>query len=417
MQPIFRQTYNRRFSEAQYRKFLEDMNQCFNYHIPFRIAETPVFLPPEFMKKLMEGAHDVVQVICDPQFPERTRAAIPAEHYVPNQNEHTLFFSLDFAVCQDEAGKLYPQLIELQGFPSLFFYQDWLAKKYRQHFWLPENLTHFFNGLDSERYTELLKKVLLNGHKPENVILLELEPERQHTRIDFLCTEAATGIRSVCITQVKKSGKQLYYLRDGKKTPIHRIYNRLIFDEWIQYPEKRGEFDLTDEVEVEWAGHPNWFFQISKYTMPMLNSPFVPETHFLHQLESWPDDLENYVLKPLYSFAGSGVIIGPTREQLQALKVPSHYVLQKRIEYAPVVATPDEPAKCEVRVMYVWEPDAPAPTAVTDLVRLSKGAMIGVKYNKNKRWVGGSLGLFDPEVGKNTELLQKHKQQLRNFTR
>ena len=144
---------------------------------------------------------------------------------------------------------------------------------------------------------------------------MEIDPEHQKTRPDFVLTEKMLGVRAVCITQIRKRGSRLYYDRDGVETPIRRIYNRTIADEL----ERKGitpPFDWRDPIDVEWAGHPNWYFRLSKFTIPHFKHECVPETWFLHQRPEIPADPENYVLKPLYSFAGLGVIVGPSREQI-----------------------------------------------------------------------------------------------------
>jgi hypothetical protein len=199
----------------------------------------------------------------------------------------------------------------------------------------------------------------------------------------------------VCITEVRKEGRQLYYERDGRRIPIRRIYNRIIFDELERYPDLQTEFRLTDDVDVTWVGHPNWFFRISKYTLPLLSSPYIPPSYYLDQLETYPDDLENYVLKPLFSFAGAGVKLDVTAAELDAIQDKGNYLLQRKVQYEPVIQSPDGLVKCEIRMLYVWPEAGARPTLITNLARLSRGAMIGVDFNKNKDWVGGTVGLFE----------------------
>ena len=303
--------------------------------------------------------------------------------------------AFDFAICRNNQGELDPQLIEMQGFPSLFFYQHFLAQKYTQHFAVSETVSHLF-GRTSLEYVTHMKQLLLNGHDPENVILLEVEPEKQNTRIDFLATFNNTGIRPVCISKVKKSGRNLFYDHESKRIPIHRIFNRVIFDEFSKRSDLKCEFNLTEEVDVEWAGHPNWFFRISKFTMPFLKTPFVPETNFLNELKSIPADLENYVLKPLFSFSGSGVVFNVTHNDIDKVSDPENWILQRKVNYEPVILSPDGLVKTEIRMLYSWKPDDHDPQLIINMARLSKGEMIGVKYNKNKTWVGGSVGFFEP---------------------
>jgi hypothetical protein len=184
----------------------------------------------------------------------------------------------------------------------------------------------------------------------------------------------------------------LFYEENGKQIPIERIYNRTIVDEL----ERKGitpPFDFRDDLGVEWAGHPNWYFRISKYSIPYLKHPSVPRTWFLDQLPEVPADLENFVLKPLYSFAGLGVVIAPSRADIDAIPSAkrSSYILQERMNFTPVVDTPYGPTKVELRIMYVWV-DKLVP--VLTIVRMGRGLMMGVDQNKNMKWVGSSAALI-----------------------
>ena len=397
MVPEVRKKFNAEFTEEKYEAFLADINSVYNYVIPFRVAETPVFVPKALKHKLIEAGEQMIDFICRDDFKQLTSKAVPAHLNVPGEDAHTLCLAIDFAVCKDENGELTPQLIELQGFPSLYCYEDFIAKKYKQHYACSDNFSPFFNDLSSEQYIEFLRKAFVGNHKPENVILLEVEPEKQGTAIDFMCTEDKLGIRAVCLTKVIKEGRKLYYNRDGVKTPIHRIYNRVIFDELVQRTDLKYDFKLTDEVDVEWAGHPNWFFRISKYIMPFLKSKYVPECTFLHELKSIPSDLENYVLKPLFSFSGSGVIFNVTPADIENVTDKENFILQRKVVYEPTIESPDGKVKSEIRMLYIWQKDDARPTLVVNLARMSKGEMIGVKFNKNKTWVGGSVNLFEQD--------------------
>ena len=285
----------------------------------------------------------------------------------------------------------------MQGFPSLFGYQLWHEQVTRRHFTIPPGFATYLQGYDPKSYREFLQEMIVGKHAPESVILLEIFPHRQKTRIDFYCTEEYTGISIVCITELEKEGQQLFYRKNGKKIRVTRIYNRIIFDELQQQPaevQEKGKL-LFETLEVEWVPHPNWFYRISKHTMPFIQHRYVPETKFLSQLTRWPDDLENYVLKPLFSFAGQGVIIDLTLSDLENIKDPSNWILQRKVNYADAIQTPDGPAKAEIRLFYFWKEGAPRPVAVNNLARLSKGKMIGVRYNKDKSWVGGTVAYFE----------------------
>jgi glutathionylspermidine synthase len=268
---------------------------------------------------------------------------------------------------------------------------------YRKHFNLPENYSPYLNGYNQSSYIELLKQIILGDEHPENVVLLEIFPEKQKTRIDFHSTEQLVGIKTVCLTDLITEGKALYYMNEGKKTRIKRIYNRLIFDDLFQQSkeiQEKGKI-FQQELDVTWVPHPNWFYRFSKFSLPFIHHQYVPSTHFLNEVEHLPADLENYVVKPLFSFAGQGVIIDVTKQDIDAIKDPENWILQRKVQYAPVIETPDEGAKAEIRLFYFLPPGKSRPIAVNNLARLSKGKMVGVRYNKDKEWVGGSLCLFE----------------------
>ncbi|HLZ15885.1 MAG TPA: hypothetical protein VKQ08_02550 [Cyclobacteriaceae bacterium] len=391
-----RRKFNAQFSEEKYRRFLTDLNQAFNHRITFRVAESPIFVDKEFKRKLIDASGQIVDFLVRDDFRKLTERAIPPKLFVPNETDHTLFLALDFAVVADDQGTLQPQLIEMQGFPSLFGWQDFLAEKFKEHFRFPGDLENHV-GLSGVDYRSKLKHILLNGLAPENVILLEIDPLHQNTAIDFIITEKITGVAPIHIGDVRREGRNLFYVKAGKKVPIRRIYNRVIFDELLKRTDLQLDFNLTQDVDVEWAGHPNWFFRISKYAMPLIKSRYVPECRFLSEYTAFPPDLENYVLKPLFSFSGSGVIFHVQKTDLEAIpeRERGNYILQKKVQYEPVVQAPDGMVKAEIRLLFIWEEGKPRPAWVTNLARFSRGEMIGVKFNKDKTWVGGSVCFFE----------------------
>ncbi|WP_116107766.1 hypothetical protein [Lewinella sp. IMCC34191] len=396
MIPAIRRRYNDTFSNEAYQAMLAWLGGQYNHDPKFHVAETPVFFPADFREKVFQACTDIIGTVTAPGYAEQAARAIPPGENVPNQDERPLFLQLDFGVCRAEDGTVVPQLVEVQGFPSLYFFQGLLDRSFRRFFTIPDGFSARFDGSSDAEYLELLRETILGGHDPRHVILLEVDPKSQTTRIDFIVACAELGISEVCITEVDLVDGKLYYDRDGERTQVHRIFNRVIFDELKARTDLERKFNLIEEAEVEWAGHPNWFFLISKFSLPFLDSPYVPETHFLSELDQYPADLSAYVLKPLYSFAGMGVNLHPTIEDLQAIDEPEHYILQKKVNYVPIVETPDEPARVELRMMYLWPPDEERPILVNNLVRLSKGEMIGVRYNKGKTWVGGTVGYFAP---------------------
>jgi len=395
MIPDIRTKYNSLFSEKKYQAFLDQLNTEYHHPIKFRVAETPVFIPKYLKHRLIEAGNDVIDLITKPEFRILTDKSIPQEVYVPNEDEHTLFLVVDLGICKGTDGLLEPKLIELQGFPSLYAFQEFIATQYRTQFFVPENFTHYFSGFDASGYKELLRKIIVGNQDPENTILLEIEPERQSTSIDFSITKAEFGVEVVCITQIIREGTKLFYKKDGRRIPIHRIYNRVIFDELLKRKDLQCQYHLTEEADVEWAGHPNWFYRISKFCLPYVKSIYAPGTVFLHELKQIPDDLENYVLKPLFSFAGEGVMINVRPEDIRAIPHPENFLLQRKVTYEPAVWTPEGGVKCEIRLLYLWEKGQHRPTLCNNLVRPGRAEMMGVKYNRDKTWVGGSIAYFE----------------------
>jgi hypothetical protein len=387
--------FNAGFTKEKYEAYMEKLEALHPGALDFRNAETPVFVPKDFTAKMLHACDDIIDIIVDPRFKDLTERGIPAFEKVPNENSHTEFLVFDFGICENEQGELEPQLIEMQGFPTLYAFQAYHSELTAEYAELPGNFSPYLNGYDKESYIQLLKDIIVGKLNPENVILLEIFPERQKTRIDFYCTEQLLGIKTVCLTKLIAEGDKLFYLNDGVKTRVNRIYNRLIFDD-LQKQDGLGDIiDLTKPYEVEWAPHPNWFYRISKFTLPFIENPYVPKTYFLNELKQMPADLENYVLKPLFSFAGMGVVIDVTPADIEAVKDPENWILQTKVKYADVIETPDGPAKAEIRLFFFWKKDWDRPVGVHNLARLSKGKMIGTRYNKNKVWVGGNVAFFE----------------------
>lgn len=401
MVPELRRAYNAAFSEEKYRRLLAGLEQAAGFPVDFRVSETPVFLGAATARRVADAAHEVLAAVTAPSYLEASRRAVPPELAVPGPLGEPLFLQIDFALTRGEDGELVPQLIELQGFPSLYGFQWLLDREVRRAFpgAVPEGWGTYFGGLDESGYVERLRRVILGGEEPESVVLLEIDPAHQKTRVDFAATEHLLGIAAVDPRQVGERGGRLIYVKDGREVPIRRLYNRVILDEVIRrgfHLEHLFRRDLS-ELGVTWVAHPDWFFRISKFSLPFVQSRYAPPAHFVSDLASYPDDLENYVLKPLYSFAGLGVELGPTAERLRALERPEEFILQRKVDYAPFVETPDGPAKAEIRMMFLWDDAEGKPVLVNNLVRMSKGAMMGVDFNKEKTWVGASLA-YHPQV-------------------
>ena len=397
MVTALRKWFNANFTQEKYQLFLQQLNSKHPGAIEFRVAETPVFIDKNFKDKILSACEAIVDVITQPNFSAIIRNAIPPELNVPGNTSVPQFIAFDFGICENDKGELEPQLIEMQGFPTMFAYQVLHEEITQQIFNIPETYSAYLNGFTRATYIQLLKEIIVHDHAPENVILLELYPHQQKTKIDFYLTQDYLGIPIVCLTELIKEGKQLFYLKDDKKIAIKRIYNRIIFDELQQQSaelQEKGKI-LFEDLDVEWAPHPNWFYKLSKYTLPFIQHEYVPQTTFLDEIEIIPEDLHNYVLKPLFSFAGQGVVIDVQPEDITGVKDPQNWILQRKVKYADVIETPDIPAKVEIRIFYFWKEGEARPIATFNLARLSKGKMIGVRYNQDKEWVGSSQCYFE----------------------
>lgn len=395
MNPSARKTYNANFSEKKYKSFLKNLNKDLPQPVGFRVAETPIFLTAGFRDKLIRAGNDIIETILQPNFKEFTEKAIPQKWCVASENDHPHFIALDFGVCKDKMGNIIPKLIELQGFPSLYGFQVSLADNFRDSFDISDDWGIYFSGLDKASYIDLLKKTIIGPYQPDEVILMDVNAPEQKTSVDFYITEKYIGTPVVSLNDLIKEGNQLFYMAGDEKKQVKRIYNRLIFDEIDNDPDIFNKVvDIRQSLDVEWITHPNWFYRISKFTMPFLSGDYVPKTQFLSHLNEIPHDLENYVLKPLFSFAGQGVIIDVTKNDIGAIKDPENWILQKKVNYEPVVQAPDGGVKAEIRLLYLWPNGDEKPTLAINLARLSRGKMIGVRYNKDFDWVGGTVAFM-----------------------
>jgi hypothetical protein len=393
MDPQLRSWFNADFSPDKYAALLRCVNEAVRWPADFRIAETPIFLTREFADEAVAAARAIEAQTRTPEFKRHSASAIPPGLEVPNESSHPEVVIVDLGICEDE-GRLVPRLIELQAFPSLFGFQFMLLGCMRRSFpAIPANWTSTFGGLHDADYLELLRRTIVGQTNPQNVVLLEIEPDKQKTRIDFACTEVLLGIRSVCLTDVKKKGRQLFYELDGREARIERIYNRVIFDELERRPDLKPGFSFQEELDVKWVPHPNWYYRISKHSLPFLKTPHTSPAYFADEFPP-EESIEDYVLKPLFSFAGLGVDMEPTKEKLAALPQPHSWILQKKVTYAAFVETVDgAKSKAELRMMFLWPENEPEPILVNNLVRMSQGKMMGVDFNKEKTWVGSSIAL------------------------
>jgi hypothetical protein len=396
MIPAIRLVYNASYTIEKYQQMIADIQNNFPGIVEFRLAETPVFLNAAAKAKFLEAGEAICSVITAPNFQEITQKALKHIATPPNETSMPDCMVMDFAICHDIEGNIFPKLIELQGFPSLFALEIMHDKSFQQNFTIPEGFSPYLNNLDASTYLQLFEKTI-KGTEGKKTVLLELFPDQQKTKIDFYLTRQFIDIPIVCVSELLTIGEKLYYERNGERHLIERIYNRVVWDELskqsIEIQHKANL--LLQNLSIEWVSHPNHYYRISKFLMPYLKNDFVPKTYFLAELKSIPSDLENYVLKPLFSFAGQGVIIDVEPRHIDEINDPDNWILQEKVEYSSGLITPTGNAKVEVRLFYFLDKAARNYIATCNLARISKGKMIGVSYNDTATWVGGSIVYFE----------------------
>lgn len=389
-----RKAFNKSFSNEKYQQMLDEIQLEFPDELDFRVAETPVFVDRNLKAKLLIACNDIIDTIQKPNFKEKTEEAIPDQFRFENESAFPEFLAIDFAICKDENDELAPQLIELQGFPSLFAYQSYLSGKYKKHFSIPATYSAFFNRLNNFSYQQEMSR-FINENK--RTVLLEVYPEKQKTRLDFTLSKTYWNTDVVCLTKLIFENDETYYLKEGEKVKIDRIYNRIIFDDIERnFPDLMPLVAKLKATKVEWIAHPNWFYRVSKYCMPLIKSKYVPQSIYLSEANLSELDLSEFVLKPLFSFAGAGVKIDVTEADIEEITDKSKFLLQKKVAYEPVIENPEGiKIKAEIRLLFIWEKGKKRPKLMTNLARLSRGKMIGVDYNKDFDWVGGSSAFFE----------------------
>ena len=403
--PALRTTFNATYRREDYERLKQHLEQGLGCQLGFRVAETPCFLPRQLLDRCASiGADLTRQLVANPTYLDRALAAIPSGFRAPNFSDHPHFMTADFGLVEEADGSLAPKIVELQAFPSIYAYQVALCAAYRAAYHLPDNLGQFLGGHTEETYWLKLRQVILNGHAPEHVILTEVAPEKQKTYPDFALTAARLGIRVVDISDLvierhSSRPSSVFYRWNGELVPVRRIYNRAIVDE-ILASQVKLPFSYEEPLDVEWAGHPNWYFAISKFSLPYLQHAAVPPAFFL---DEWLGDAagmpqlprSEWILKPLFGFAGRGIEFAPSDEQLAAIPQEQRrdYLMQQRMHFAATIDTPFGPTQTEIRILYLW-PDGEALQPVFALTRLGRGKMMGVDHNRDQEWVGGSAAFY-----------------------
>ncbi|HZN56235.1 MAG TPA: hypothetical protein VFB67_13035 [Candidatus Polarisedimenticolaceae bacterium] len=403
MDPALRERFNRGYTDALYRRMCALMEERLDEPaFGFRLAEMPLIVPSDLRAKLVAAALDILDIIRKPEIVADGVRAVPDRYRVPglDPTREPQFVAIDFAIVREEGGGLAPRLIELQGFPSLYG-----MELIQGEIWgevlasipgMPRRWTPLFSGLTHASYVDLLRRTIVDDVDLDEVILLDLDPEEQKTRPDFHATRRLLGVRGVNAASLVKRGRRLFAPKDGKLVPVSRIFNRIVFDEL----ERKGislPFDWRDDLDVTWVSHPDWYWIWSKHTLPRIEHPYAPRTRMLSDVLAIPTDCSRLILKPLFSFAGTGVDPDVTREALEAIPQAerSKWILQDKVDYAPALVAPDGTGvKAEIRLMFLKPDGASEYTLAINLVRLSRGKIHGVDHNKGLDWVGSSVGVW-----------------------
>ena len=319
MIPSLRRAFNDAWTPAGHQRLLGALANACGAVPEFPVSETPCFFERGFIDGLANTGMELIhQLDSNVAALAAANHAVPDRFHGPNAEALPRFLQVDFGLVRTPGGGVEPKLVELQAFASLYGFQLAMAEAYRDAFGLPASLGIFLDGLDAPALRRAGRQAILGrarsarGRADGN----RAAPAEDVARLRV--TEPLWGVRAVDTAGGAARGPQLFYQRDGRRVPIRRIYNRVIPDEL----ERKGvalPFDYRDELDVEWAGHPAWYFRISKFSIPCLRHPSVPRTWFLHELDRLPDDREHYLLKPLFSFAGGGIIFAPTDAQIAAI--------------------------------------------------------------------------------------------------
>jgi hypothetical protein len=400
--PRLRPLFNRSYSEDLYARMAALMDERLRTpQFGFRLAETPVFLPDDLRSRCETTAEEILALIRRPAIIAACQEAVPERYRTPRPDSLPHFVAIDLAIVRGATGELEPRLIELQGFSSLYGMQLVQGSVWSDVLGgvpgMPRRLTPLFSGLTFDTYVALLRDTIIADADPEQVILLDLDPENQKTVPDFRATARLLGVRAVCVTALRREGRRLFAPDDaGRMIPVRRILHRVVFDE-LERRHVPMCFDYRDDLDVTWAAHPNWYWVWSKFTLPLIDHPRAPRTWRLSSLDRAPDDLSRYILKPIFSFAGRGVQVDVDSKVLDAIPSAERggYLLQEKVEYAPALVAPDgSGVKVEIRMMFLRPEGSDRLVLAVNLCRLSRGKMHGVDHNRDLRWVGSSVAIW-----------------------
>ncbi|MEO7331677.1 MAG: hypothetical protein ABI193_24090, partial [Minicystis sp.] len=256
MEPSLRRAFNAAYTPDFYSRYMERFERRVGSPIPFRVAETPFFIPLALRDRLERDANEIVAQISDPALIATMKKAIPPHLDVPGMDALPNCVQVDFAVSRNANGELEGKVVELQAFPSLYalmvLQSQVLTECLAEMPGLDRKWSLYFSGLDQESFLERFRRAVLGGEDPENVVLIDLDPPHQKTYPDFLATKMYTGVDAVCPTTLIREGKRLFRKVNGKLVQVKRFYNRVVFDE-LEAKKITLPFAYTDELDVSWC--------------------------------------------------------------------------------------------------------------------------------------------------------------------
>ncbi|HLL53083.1 MAG TPA: hypothetical protein VK447_06020, partial [Myxococcaceae bacterium] len=302
-----RDLFNAAYSDNLFADFMGRLERKFG-KFPFRVAETPLIITTELRDTLARHSSEIVEQLSEPALLAKLKQVIPPHYNVPGMDPLPNCVQVDFALVEGPDGKMDGRVVELQAFPSLYALMAVMADAWAETMQekvpgLNEPFNQFI-GLDKKAAVDLLARTIVGNADPAETVLVDYQPENQKTAPDFEATRQLFGVDAVCVTKLVKQGNKLFREKDGKLVQVKRIYNRMVFDE-LEVKGVKAPFSWNEELDVTWCSHPNWYWVWSKYSLPFLNHPAVPRARFLSDIPELPADLSRYVLKPLFSFAGS----------------------------------------------------------------------------------------------------------------
>ena len=199
----YRKQFNEEFSQEKYQKLIETLEKSSGTTNGFRQSESPIFLSKDFKNKLTDACDSIISQV-KTFSNEELQKAIPKHLFVPNDTEKPHFLAIDFGICKNENGEVVPQLIELQAFPTLYAYQEEFEGAISEIYPFLQELR---NSIPKPEYIQFLKEVIIGDESPENVILLEIFPEEQKTKIDFYLTKKYLGKIPFALLKLKSKAR------------------------------------------------------------------------------------------------------------------------------------------------------------------------------------------------------------------